>query len=332
MKIILLGSSPSIMLQALILSQKYHDIEIHESKKKIGGSWKTSSFFKLKNVETGTHILAPWKNYLTYNESLNILKKKLGCKLFAVKPSPERIINKNINKSELKKIKYYYVKGGAFYLLKNIINLINKQNIKIYTNSKIKNIKFKNKKKILYTNKKIIYADQIYFPYYSNFDKNFIKKNNLSFKKKLSIHMILEFDNLKKFFKRFSYIQNSHFSKWVDRVSILDNKILLSDNLLYCMRVSEYGKKIYKSKPAYLAKMITYDLSKFLNFNPDNEKIKFKYRYYEYETAYRSKNDLQNFKKFITQKKLKLVDTSEFMKYIGKNISKLKKLKNYAEK
>ena len=144
--------------------------------------------------------------------------------------------------------------------------------------------------------------------------------------------MILEFDNLKKLFKRFSYIQNSHFSKWVDRVSILDNKILLSDNLLYCMRVSEHGKKIYKSKPAYLAKMITYDLSKFLNFNPDNEKIKFKYRYYEYETAYRSKNDLQNFKKFITQKKLKLVDTSEFMKYIGKNISKLKKLKNYAEK
>jgi len=38
MKIILLGSSPAMMLQALVLSQKYEDIEIHESKKEIGGS------------------------------------------------------------------------------------------------------------------------------------------------------------------------------------------------------------------------------------------------------------------------------------------------------
>ena len=51
MKIILLGSSPVMMLQALILSQKYKDIEIHEAKNEIGGSWKPSSFNNLKKVE-----------------------------------------------------------------------------------------------------------------------------------------------------------------------------------------------------------------------------------------------------------------------------------------
>ena len=34
MKIILIGSSPAMMLQALVLSRKYNDIEIHEKKKR----------------------------------------------------------------------------------------------------------------------------------------------------------------------------------------------------------------------------------------------------------------------------------------------------------
>ena len=51
MKIILLGSSPVMMLQALILSQKYKDIEIHEAKNEIGGSWKPSSFNNLKKLK-----------------------------------------------------------------------------------------------------------------------------------------------------------------------------------------------------------------------------------------------------------------------------------------
>ena len=36
MKIILIGSSPAMMLQALVLSRKYNNIEIHEKKKSWG--------------------------------------------------------------------------------------------------------------------------------------------------------------------------------------------------------------------------------------------------------------------------------------------------------
>jgi len=331
MKIILLGSSPAMMLQALVLSQKYEDIEIHESKKEIGGSWKSSNFFNLKNIETGTHIFAPWKNHLLYNESLKVLKKKLGLDLFLVKPTPERIVNRNIKKTELKKIKYYYVKGGANKIIKNIKHLIQKKKIKIYTNSKVNNIKFtNNNKKKLYTTKKVFLADQIYFPHYCDFNKNFLKKNNISQKKKLSIHLVLKFDNLRKFTKKFSYIQNSIFSKWTDRVSVLSKEILSTNTSLFCLRISDKGKKLYKRNSFHLAKIISDNLLEYLNFHKNKKKTKMKFKYFEYETAYRNENDLKRFKKFILKNDLKLVDTSEFMKYIAKNIESLKKLKNYA--
>ena len=155
MKILLIGSSPAMMLQALILSDKYDDIEIHEKKQNVGGSWKTSNFFELKNIETGTHIFAPWKNNYTYKKSLEILRNKLGLELFMVKPAPERIINKNISKKELKKIKYYYVKGGSNQIIKNIKFLIKKKKIKIFTNSKVDSLNFNHKKELFIKKKKI---------------------------------------------------------------------------------------------------------------------------------------------------------------------------------
>lgn len=329
MKIILLGSSPAMMLHALVLSQKYDNIEIHEARKAIGGSWKTSDFFDLKNIETGTHIFAPWKNNVIYKESLKILKNKLGLKLFKVKPIPERIINKNIKKSELKKIEYYYIKGGANQIIKNIKYLINQKNIRIFTNSKINNIKLGNQKK-LYTDKKEFFADQIYFPYYCNFEKKFLKKNNLNLEKKVSVHFILEFKNLNKFSKIFSYVQSSNFSRFIDRASILSKNILLKNRLLFCVRLSDKGKKIYKKNSSQLTKLIIRDILNYLNLNKDIKKFNFKYKYFEYETAYRNKEDLKKFKNFILKNNLKLVDTNEFMIYLGKNLTSLKKLNNYA--
>ena len=59
--------------------EKYNDIEIHEKTKEVGGSWKASNFYNLKSVETGTHILAPWKTIgflkvFKYSQKKNRLK------------------------------------------------------------------------------------------------------------------------------------------------------------------------------------------------------------------------------------------------------------------
>ena len=75
MKIILIGSSPVMLLEAILLARKYNDIEIHEKSSTIGGSWKTTSFYGKKCIETGSHIFAPWKNRSLYEQSRNIFEK-----------------------------------------------------------------------------------------------------------------------------------------------------------------------------------------------------------------------------------------------------------------
>jgi hypothetical protein len=328
MKIVLLGSSPAIMLQALMLSNKYNDIELHEGKKVIGGSWKTSNFYNIKNVETGTHIFAPWKNNLIYKNSLKILKDKLGLQLYALNPSPEKITNNAIKKSELNKIKYYYVKGGANKIVKNIEFLLKKKKIKIFTNSTIKKIEFLEKKKLIHTNKKKILADQIYLPHYCNFEKNFLKKNDITLEKRKSTHLLLEFKFLKKLPKNFSYIQHPKFSNLVDRISKLSKNILSKNRMLICCRLTNKSKKNYKKNSHKLAKNISIELLKYLNFK-NKKKFQIKYKYFDYETAYRNKKNLNKLKKFIKKNNLELVDTSGFIKYISKNLPSLNKLNNY---
>ena len=127
MRIILIGSSPAMMLQALVLSTKYNQIEIYERSSQIGGSWRTSNFNNLKRVETGTHILAPWKNNSLFKQSLKILEKKLGLNLYLVLPRPTRVNNKNIAKKDFNKFKYYYVEGGANKILNHLYSLIKKK-------------------------------------------------------------------------------------------------------------------------------------------------------------------------------------------------------------
>ena len=59
MKIVLVGSSPAMLLQALILAKKNNNVQVFEKKNRLGGTWKTSDFYNIKNIETGTHIFAP---------------------------------------------------------------------------------------------------------------------------------------------------------------------------------------------------------------------------------------------------------------------------------
>jgi len=187
---------------------------------------------------------------------------------------------------------------------------------------------------LVYTNKKFFFADKIFLPYYCNFDKDFLIENDINFEKKKSIHLLIKFLNLKKIKKKFSYIQHPIFSKWVDRSSALSKHILLKNTVLFCTRLSNKGKREYNKNSTKLAKFISIDVLNYLNeYNFTNtQKINIKFKFYEYETSYRDNEKLKKLKKFTNRRNLNLVDTSEFMKYIGKNLSDLKKLKNYVKK
>ena len=100
---------------------------------------------------------------------------------------------------------------------------------------------------------------------------------------------------------------------------------------MFCLRLSEEGKILYKKKSYYVANKVSNDLTNFLRL--PEKKYRINYRFYKYETSYRDIEDLKRLKKFTSKyNKCILVDTSELMKYIGKNLLELKKLKNYGKK
>ena len=276
----MIGTSPVMLLKQFV-SKKYRNIEIHE-KVFSAGSWKTR-IFEIKNVETGSHIFAPWRNRFNYNQCQNILKNKFRLRTYFLKPEPSYIVNHNLTKTEESKIKYFYVKGGAGEILKFLKKKIKSLNIKVIFNYNIIKIYLiKNKKKI-FSNKGITYADEVYLPQYCKLNFN----NKKSYETRKSIHILLEFLNKKKIKKKISYVQKVNFSKIFDRLSNLSNIYNLKNNI-YCLRLSRLGKEKLKKYKNNLIKELRVDLIKFLNSKVDNN-FKIRYKLYYYETGFREK-------------------------------------------
>ncbi len=319
MKIILIGSSPVMLLEAILLAKKYNDIEIHEKSSTVGGSWKTTSFYGKKCIETGSHIFAPWKNRSLYEQSHNILKSKFKLKTYYLKPQPSNIVNHNINKKEKLKIRYFYIKGGAQEILNSLYKIIKKTKIKILFNSYIRKITLEKNKKKIYSNKKVFYADHVYLPHYCKL--NFNQKK--TYQRRKSIHLLLEYLNLKKINNKISYVQKVNFSKLFDRVSYLSNMLNFKNNI-FCLRLSKIGKRKLKEKKSELIKAVSFDLINFLNKELSNKKFKIRYKLHYYETNFREKEELKLLTNFTKKNKCKLVNTSELIKYISQNLNRLK--------
>ena len=319
-KILLIGTSPAMLLEAILLSKKYRNIEIHEKSSSMGGSWKTRNFFEIKNVETGSHIFAPWRNRFIYNQCQNILKKKFKLRTYFLKPAPSNIVNHNLKKKEESKIRYFYVKGGIEEILKFLKKKIKNLKIKVILNSNIRKISLKKNIKKIYSNKGITYADEVYLPEYCKLDFN----NEKTFERRKSIHVLLEILNKKKIKKKISYVQKVNFSKIFDRLSDLSNIYNLKNNI-YCLRLSRLGKEKLKKYKKNLIKELSYDLIYFLNGKSDNN-LEIRYKLYYYETSFREKKNLILFKKFIKKNKCRLVNTGEFIKYMSQNLKRLKSI------
>ena len=69
MKIILLGTSPAMLIEAILLKKQFKNaqIELHDKNDTPGGSWRTFNFLNNSTLETGSHIFAPVKNKHLYN-------------------------------------------------------------------------------------------------------------------------------------------------------------------------------------------------------------------------------------------------------------------------
>ena len=170
-KILLIGTSPAMLLEAILLSKKYRNIEIHEKSSSMGGSWKTRNFLKLKTLKLEAIFLLLGETDL-YIISAKIFKKKFKLRTYFLKPAPSNIVNHNLGKKEESKIRYFYVKDGIEEILKFLKKKIKKFKIKVIFNSNIKKISLKKNIKKIYSNKGITYADEVYLPQYCKLDFN----------------------------------------------------------------------------------------------------------------------------------------------------------------
>ena len=326
MKIILIGTSPAMLIEAILLRKQFKNaqIEIHDKNDTPGGSWRTFNFFNNSTLETGSHIFAPVKNKDLYNQCLFILKKKFKIKTYFLKIRPLNIINQNISKYELNKIKYFYIKGGSGTLLKSLLKIVKKKGIKVFHKSLIQKISSNKKTKKIKTSKGSFTVDQIYIPYYCKLNLDNSRRKN-SYTIKESIHVLIKFKQTIKFDRKVSYIQKVKFSKLFDRLSNL-SPIFDTKKNIFCLRLSEKAKKIYLKEKKFLIKKIENDLINFLKVKFVKKIPEIKYKFFNYKTSYRNQYQLNRLNNFAKKHRIELVDTSEFIKYMSKNIKRLNAL------
>ena len=100
-----------------------------------------------------------------------------------------------------------------------------------------------------------------------------------------------------------------------------------SKDYYFCLRLCENFKSKFYKNQKIIVKKIKEDLLNFLQPSIKNKKrLQFYYKVFRYETNYRNINQLKKLKLFSLKNKVNLVDTSELIKYMSKNINRLKKL------
>ena len=97
-----------MLIHAILLSNKYKNIEIYEKENIIGGSWAGSDFMKYSGIETGSHIFAPWGNSNLYLRSIKIIEKLIGSKMPKLTPRPTKVLNNKINALHYRALKIVY--------------------------------------------------------------------------------------------------------------------------------------------------------------------------------------------------------------------------------
>ena len=278
MKIALIGTTPIIIIKALLLS-KENDVTIFEGSKKLGGAW---SFGKYKDISypEKTNVIVP--NNKNEEKFIYKIKKYLN-KNFKMKIVENK--KKYSNKNDYKPKKVF------IFDLKKIFLKLKNSNIKI-KKKWVKSLKIKKNKVII--NSKFIY-DQVNLPFFIKLDTAIInkKKYNFSFNEKFNKH--IQFITKKFFTKEFYYGED--YNKFFDRTQLLKKE----PYFLFTARI----KKLYK----HFSKEKLFKLSDFKIKRKDLIKLKL----IEYTHHYRDKKQIKQLIKLNQFKEINIIDTNQFV-------------------
>ena len=279
MKIAIIGTTPIMVLKALLLS-KNHDVTIFEKTNKLGGAW---SFGKFKNFSypEKTNIIVPDNKS---EEKFMIKIKKYLNSNFKVK------IHKN--QKRYSNITLYKPKKVFIFDINHLFKILKKSKIKLKKKSWVKSLKVK--RKIVIINSKLVF-NKVYIPFFINLENVTInnKKYFLPFKKVYNKHV--HFITKKKFSEEFYYLEN--YNKYLDRAQLLKH----GSYYFFTARV----RKIFK----HLSLKKIFKLSKF-NIQ---EKNLLKLKLIKYTHHFRDKSQIKMLLNIKKHNYIKIIDTRQFV-------------------
>ena len=279
MKIAIIGTTPIIVIKALLLS-KFHDVTVFEGSSKFGGAW---SFNKYKGIEypEKTNIIVP--DNKSEEKYIFKIKKYLNSK-FNIKIKKNKKRYHNITLYKPKKVFIFDIKK-LFIFLRTSKKIIVK---KLF----VKSLKIQNQK--VKINSKYIF-DKVYIPYFINLDKVYINSKKFYFPFKKIENKHLHFITKKKFTEEFYYWEN--YNKYLDRAQLLK----YGGYYFFSARI----RKIFK----HLSARTIFKLSKFKI--KENKVINL--RLISYSHYFRDKSQIKDLKNIEKSKEIKLIDTRQFV-------------------
>tara|TARA_B110001452_G_C15193254_1_gene414236 strand:+ start:14 stop:1090 length:1077 start_codon:yes stop_codon:yes gene_type:complete len=239
-KIIIIGSSPYLIIEALYNIKKGNSVEIIEEKSFLGGNWCLHNYDNYIS-EGACHILSPPNNKVycflkenlgidmqeqnpqpkiyIYNKHFKKLKHYNDSKFISILKffkaiifsfNTEFKISKHPKKIFKKKLNFQYPAGGSVELISKLSSLLNQNSVKISLNKKVTKINLKSKEVLCQ-------SGNITEPH--SFDKvicgfgisaneiidSYNNKIGLKFSKKHAKHILIETGVKKKF--DFSYLR-----------------------------------------------------------------------------------------------------------------------------
>lgn len=279
MKIAIIGTTPIMVLKALLLSKK-HDVTVFEKTSKLGGAW---SFGKFKNFSYSekTNIIVPD----------NKLEEKFMIKIIKYLSSNFKVkIYKNQKKYS--NITLYKPKKVFIFDINHLFKILKKSKIKLKKKSWVRSLKIE--KKVVKINSKLAF-DKVYLPFFINLDTAIInnKKYFFPFKKVYNKHV--HFITKKKFSEEFYYWEN--YNKYLDRAQLLKN----GPYYFFTARVRKIFKHLSSKK-----------IFKLSEFNIQSKNL-LRLKLIKYTHHFRNKSQIKmllNIKKY---KNIKIVDTRQFV-------------------
>ena len=215
--IVVIGSSPLGILEAIYHSNRGEKVLIIDNSSKIGGAWKSISFPGISNVENAIHYLLPSEIALSFFEKKLKLKMEkiegkktiynLTKKIYffleydgILSKLLNLVLNRDFVSSRLKKIflknESIYFKFGSPSLIDCLDQKLKKTNVEVQLNKNITKIDFKDKVTLLSKTQEKIISKKIVCTNSSRLNNLFKDGKRIQVNEKIqkrpSIHLVLE--------------------------------------------------------------------------------------------------------------------------------------------